>query len=289
MTAALFRGASARRINPLWSWLLLAPVLVFLLVLFIVPVFELLSLSVFDPSFTTKHYQTIFSEPLFLRVIYRTFWISFAVSVICVALAFPVAFLMARSQGLLTIVIGACILIPLWTSVLVRSYVWIVLLQRNGLINQWLMSFEIVERPLRLIYTDGAVMLAMVHVLLPFVILPLYASLRSIPDDLYKAASASGAGPFSVFRYILIPLSLPGVAAGFALVFIQSLGFFVTPALVGGPQSMMIATLIGKEIRDGTDWALACALAAVLLATTLVLMVLFSRVLRIERVTGDGR
>jgi mannopine transport system permease protein len=292
MTASLQRlrrGRSARRFSPLASWLLLSGVIVFLGLLFFLPVFEVLTQSLFDPRFTTANYTLLFQEPLYLRVLQRTVQISFAVAVLCVVLGYPVAFLMARSSGLVVAIVGACVLIPLWTSVLVRSYAWIVMLQRNGLINQWFTSLGLIDRPLRMIYTDGAVILAMVHVLLPFVILPLYGSLKGIPDDLYKAAGISGAGAWGTFRHVVVPLSLPGVSAGFALVFIQALGFFVTPALVGGPQSMMIATLIGKEIRDGTSWGVACALAALLLAATLAFMFVFNRALRIERIAGEQR
>lgn len=289
MARAAHDVASARQLSAKASWLLLLPVLVLLVGVFFAPVAELFSLSLFDPVLTTEHYSMVFSEPLFLRVMRRTMQISFVVALLAVVLGFPIAFVMSQAKGMLPVVIGVCVLVPLWTSVLVRSYAWVVILQSNGLLNQWMISLGLIERPMRLIYTDGAVVIAMVQVLLPFAILPLYASLKTIPDDLFKAASVSGAGPASIFRHVVLPLSLPGVGAGFALVFIQSLGFFVTPALVGGPQSLMIATLISQEIRSGTSWALACALAVVLLITTLMLMAAFNRLLRLDKITGEGR
>lgn len=289
MLRRLFRAETARTLSPGTSWLLLAPLLLFLAVLFVVPVAELLAQSLYDPIFTIVHYNTIFSEALYLRILRRTVQIALIVAVVCILLGFPVAFVMARSAPAMAATIAVLVLIPLWTSVLVRSYAWIVLLQRNGLINQWLLSLGMTERPLRMIYTEGAVVVAMIHVLLPFVILPLYASLRGIPDELYKAAAMSGARTWGSFRYVVLPLALPGISAGFALVFIQALGFFVTPALVGGPQSMMIATLIGQEIRDGTTWGLACALAALLLGVTLLFMAIFNRAIRVERMAGERR
>jgi len=285
----VFRSDTARVLSAGTSWLLLAPMLLFLVVLFFRPVAELLAQSVFDPGFTTTHYSTLFGQDLYLRILRRTLQISLIVAVSSIVLGFPVAFLMARASATAAAVIAVLVLIPLWTSVLVRSYAWIVLLQRNGLINQWLLSLGLIERPMRMLYTDGAVAVAMTHVLLPFVILPLYASLRGIPDELYKAAAMSGAGIWGSFRHVVLPLSLPGVSAGFALVFIQALGFFVTPALVGGAQSMMIATLIGQEIREATSWGLACALSALLLAVTLLLMAVFSRAIRLERLAGASR
>ena len=278
------RGRSARQIGPFWSWVMLGSIFVFLVFFFFIPVLGILSESIFEPNLTLANYETLVAHPVFLRVLVRTVEISLTVAGLCVVLGFPVAFLMARSSKTVATIVAACVLVPLWTSVLVRSYAWIIILQRNGLINEWLGSLGLIAGPVPMIYTNGAVILAMVQVLLPFVVLPLFGSLRGIPDDLYKAASVSGAGAWSTIRHVVVPLSLPGVSAGFALVFIQALGFYVTPALVGGPRNMMVSTLIGSEIRDGTSWGTACALAALLLFVTLILMFIFNRALRVERI-----
>jgi mannopine transport system permease protein len=172
--------------------------------------------------------------------------------------------------------------------VLVRSFAWTVLLQRNGLVNDILVGTGLVDEPLRLLYTEGAVWLAMAQILAPFQILPIYATLRGISRDLPRAAQSLGAGPLSVFWRVTLPLSLPGVAAGSVLVFILSLGFFVTPALVGGATSLMISTLIGQQVTQTFNWPFAAAIAAVLLVVTLLLVLVFNRFLRFDRVIGDG-
>jgi mannopine transport system permease protein len=180
--------------------------------------------------------------------------------------------------------VAACVLIPLWTSVLVRSYAWIVLLQRTGIVNNTLLSLGLIDQPLRLIYTEGAVIVAMTHVLLPYMILPIFSALRSIPPELDRAARNLGAGPWTSFITVTLPLSLPGVYAGAIMVFILSLGFYVTPALVGGPQNLTIATLIGQQTTDLLNWPFAGALAGLLLAVTLGLVAIFRRVLSFGRI-----
>jgi mannopine transport system permease protein len=194
---------------------------------------------------------------------------------------------MARSKGWQAAIIGACVLIPLWTSVLVRSYAWTVLLARNGLVNSALASTGVTSEPLRLLYTEGAVILAMIHVLLPFMVLPLYSALRTIPDDLSRAAFGLGASGFEVFRRVTLPLSMPGVSSGLVMVFILAIGFYVTPALVGGAQNMMVAQLIASEIGGSTSWAFGAALSTVLLLATLGMMAVFHRAFSLERLAGQ--
>jgi mannopine transport system permease protein len=191
----------------------------------------------------------------------------------------PVALVMSRAGGRKAMLISACVLVPLWTSVLVRSYAWIVILQRTGVINELLTTLGVTDQPLRLIYTDGTVMVAMTHVMLPYMILPIYSALRSIPPEFVRAARNLGAGSWRAFRAVTLPLSLPGIYAGAIMVFIVSLGFYVTPALVGGPRNMLISTLIGQQTTELLDWPFAGALAGVLLVVTLGLVALFRRFL----------
>jgi mannopine transport system permease protein len=173
----------------------------------------------------------------------------------------PVALVMSRAGGRKAMLISACVLVPLWTSVLVRSYAWIVILQRTGVINELLTTLGVTDQPLRLIYTDGTVMVAMTHVMLPYMILPIYSALRSIPPEFVRAARNLGAGSWRAFRAVTLPLSLPG------------------PALVGGPRNMLISTLIGQQTTELLDWPFAGALAGVLLVVTLGLVALFRRFL----------
>lgn len=263
--------------------LLVAPLLALLGAAFVYPVGRMLWGSLAAPDLTFVHYARLLHEPLHLRILWRTIEIGLAVTAAALALGYPVALAMARLQGAWTAIIAACVLVPLWTSVLVRSYAWITLLQRNGVVNTVLVETGIVGAPLRLIYTEGAVIAAMTHVLLPFMILPLYAALRSIPPELERAALNLGAGPLRAFWHVTLPLSRPGIAAGCLMVFILALGFYVTPALLGGPRTLLMATLIGQQTTELLDWPFAGALSAVLLLSTLAVVAAFRRTLQLGR------
>jgi ABC-type spermidine/putrescine transport system permease subunit I len=163
-----------------------------------------------------------------------------------------------------------------------------VLLGREGIVNQFLQSIGVIDQPLRLLNTRFAVYVAMVHILLPFMILPLYSVMRGIDRSVLQAAEGLGARPVAVFRQVLLPLSLPGVAAGCLLVFILSLGFYITPALVGGPRDLMISVLIAQQVNL-FNWAFASALAAVLLIGALLIFVIFNRILGVEKIFGGAR
>jgi mannopine transport system permease protein len=271
---------SARHYSAGASLLLCAPLILLLLFAFIYPVGQLILGSVTAPSgLSVEHYRRLIAEPLYLRVLWRTVESALSVTVLALLLGYPVAFAMARVKGRLALAIGGCVLVSLWTAVLVRSYAWIVLLQRNGVINNLLRDLGVTGEPLRLIHTEGAVIMAMTHVLLPFMILPIFAALKTIPDDLVRAARNLGATGSKSFLAVVLPLSLPGVFAGALMTFILALGFYITPALVGGPRTLMMATLIGQQTTETLDWAFAGALSAVLLVTTLAIVVVFRRAL----------
>jgi mannopine transport system permease protein len=276
-------GSAGHRYSMPLSLLLVSPLLILLGFAFVYPIGRLISQSFFIPDFSLTHYARLINEPIYFRILLRTIEIAAIVTFAPLLLGYPVAFAMARLQGGWRTCIAVCVLIPLWTSVLVRSYAWIVLLQRNGIINNALVSTGIVAQPLRLIYTEGAVILAMTHVLLPFMILPIYAALRTIPDELTRAARNLGAGAWTAFAKVTLPLSLPGAFAGVLMTFILALGFYVTPALVGGPRTMMMATLIGQQATEILDWPFAGALSTVLLAATLILVAGFRRVLSLSK------
>ncbi|RWG06086.1 ABC transporter permease [Mesorhizobium sp.] len=282
---SLFWGGptSSREYGQALSLLLVAPLLLLLCTAFLYPLAGLFWGSVFAPEATLKHYLRVLQEPLYLLILWRTFELAFIVTVLALLLGYPVALAMARVSGRAAMLIGACVLIPLWTSVLVRSYAWIVLLQRNGLVNTSLHEAGLIEAPLQLLYTQGAVVVAMTQVLLPFMVLPIYSVVRSIPDDLTRAARNLGAGGLQAFLRVTLPLSLPGVSAGVLITFILSLGFYITPALVGGPRTLMMSTLIGQQTTELLNWSFAGALSAVLLLTTLFLVVVFRRTLALNR------
>jgi mannopine transport system permease protein len=270
------------------SLALAAPFLVLALVTFILPLASLLHESLFLPAPTLNHYQRALTEPVYLRVMLRTLRIAAAVTVLTLILAWPLAWVMARSSGLKLAILVASVLLPLWTSVLVRTYAWMVLLQKNGVVNQLLIGSGVIDQPLTLLYTEGAVVLAMSHVLLPFMVLPIYSALRGIPEDYARAAQMLGASEWATFREVIFPLSLPGVTSGCLMVFLLALGFFVTPALVGGPRQMMIATLVSQQVREMLDWSFAGALVGVLLAFVLLLVLVFKRAVRLDRFVGSA-
>ncbi|WP_137388112.1 ABC transporter permease [Rhodoligotrophos defluvii] len=287
--ASTARSLSLRGSLPVsTSLLLLLPLAVLLGWAFFLPIAKLLFQSISVPTWTAEHYLRLLDEPLYVRIILRTIWIAVVATAITLLLGYPIALLMTRARGLLAIIVAVCVFVPLWTSVLVRSYAWIVLLQRRGIINDWLLRIGLVDSPLTLLYTEGAVLVAMSHVLLPFMILPIFSTLRNISPDLTKAALNLGASRSRTFLSVTLPLSLPGVFAGCLLVFVLALGTFITPALVGGPRTLMIATLISQQATEFLNWPFAGAVSFVLLVLSVGITVVFRRLLGIERmVTYD--
>ncbi len=283
---ALFLGG--RRYSPAASLLLTAPFLLVVLLAFILPLLTLLHESAFVPRATLANYERVFDQPAYLRVMLRTLRIAGLVTVVTLILGYPLAWAMSRRRGLGLAVLLGCVLLPLWTSVLVRTYAWLVLLQRGGVVNQALQWLGLTDAPVKFLYTEGAVVLAMAHVLLPFMVLPLYSAIKGIPDDLGRAAQMLGASGFAVFREITLPLSLPGAASGCLMVFLLSLGFFVTPALIGGPQQMMLATLVQQQVTELLNWPFAGAIVGVLLVFVMALVLVFNRVVRLDRFVGQA-
>ncbi|WP_378942532.1 ABC transporter permease [Mesorhizobium sp. ANAO-SY3R2] len=270
------------------TMVLLAPFFAIILFAFIYPIGNLLSISFLEPSPTLDNYARVVTNPIYALVLARTAWISLLVTVLAVVLGFPVAYFMTRVNGAVAALVAACVLLPFWSSVLVRTAAWAVLLQREGVINTILLWLGVTSEPLRLLYTQGAVVIAMTHVLLPFMILPIYGALRNIPDDYMRAASVLGAGRFRAFAEVMLPLSLPGVWSGSILVFLTALGFFVTPALLGSPQEMMIATLVSQQVREVLDWPFAAALVGVLTLFVTLIAMIFSKAIRFERLMGSS-
>jgi putative spermidine/putrescine transport system permease protein len=264
------------------------PLLGYLAVFYGYPVLAMLFKSVSEPGWTVENFVRIFANAIYLRVLWLTLRVAFIVTLCTLILGFPVAYVLARIDRAKANLLMILVLLPFWTSILVRTYAWMVLLGREGLVNQFLRWTGAVDEPLRLLNTTFAVYLAMVHILLPFMILPLYSVIRGVDNNLLRAAAGLGATPFAVLRQVLLPLSLPGVWAGSLLVFILALGFFITPALVGGPRDMMIAVLIQQQV-ELFNWPFASALAALLLAAALVVFAAFARGFRIEEAFARAR
>jgi ABC-type spermidine/putrescine transport system permease subunit I len=275
-------------IRRMGSFTLVLPLLIYLVALYALPVAGMMLRSVAEPHWTWANFGEILSDPLYAMVLWITIRISLLVTVAALLLGYPVAYLLARLPPAHTNLLLILVLLPFWNSILVRSYAWMVLLGRNGIINQILLWLGVIDVPLRLLNTTFAVYVAMIHVLLPFMILPLYAALRGIDPNLLRAGSSLGARPAAVFRQVVLPLSLPGVSAGCLLVFILALGFYITPALVGSPRDLMMAILIQQQI-DLFNWPLGSALSVVLLAAALGTFAVFTKMLRVEQTFGRAR
>jgi putative spermidine/putrescine transport system permease protein len=222
----------------------------------------------------------------FSKILTRTFEISAIVTLSCLLLGYPLAYwlstLPARKANMLMILV----LVPFWTSVLVRSAAWIVLLQTNGLVNSSLIGLGVMDEPLPLLFNRLGVIIAMVHILLPFMILPLYSVMKSVPSTYLRAAVSLGSSPLAAFFRVYVPQTYPGVGAGGLLVFILSIGYYVTPALLGGADDQMLSYYIAQYTNVNVNWGMACALGAVLLAATLVLYALYRRVVKSELSLG---
>ena len=222
-------------------------------------------------------------ESVFRAILARTLWISAVVTLACLLLGYPVAFVIARAPPRRAGVLLFLVLLPFWTSLLVRTVAWVVLLQREGVLNNLLLSLHLVHAPLAMIFNRFAVYVAMVHVLLPFMVLPLYAVMKGIPATYARAAASLGATPFTAFRRVYLPQTLPGIAAGCLMVFIQALGYYITPALVGGAEDQMISYFIAFYASRTVNWGMAAALSIMLLAATLALYAVYNRLVGLDR------
>jgi len=278
---ALSRGRRAEQ--ALFAGLTVPATLVLLVVVFL-PVFWLSALSFLDragePSL--ENYRRLGGD-IYVDAFLVTLEISAAVTAICVALGYPLAYWLARQRQRVANLLLICVLLPFWTAVLVRTYAWLVLLQRRGLVNSTLISLGIIDQPLQLAFNLQASIIGMVHVMLPFLVLPLYASMKAIDGDLVRAAIGLGSSPTGAFWRVFVPMSLPGLFAGIVLVFVLSLGFYVTPALLGGGRVQMIAQRIESTITIFSNWGAASALGVVLLAMALGLVVLLNRAFGLDR------
>lgn len=255
--------------------MLASPALIVLGVLFVWPLLRLLSMSV--EGGTLAHFEKAALDELYISVLWDSIEIGALVTVICLVLAYPVAAWLAQA-GRVGLALGMFfLLLPFWTSILVRTYAWMVLLGRSGVVNRLLRDWGLIETPLPLLHNLTGVLIGMVHVLLPYMVLPIYAALIRIDPDLRRAAEGLGAPAWRAFLRVTLPLSLTGVFAGCALVFVISLGFFITPALLGGGRVIMISMLIEQQVREFLNWPFAAALATVLLTVTLAIYAVLAR------------
>lgn len=277
------------RLNPrsVTGMLLLLPSLAMLLALFIVPLVIVLSRSFTEPHLGLQNFIALWASRGFRNILVNTFEIAAWTTGVCLALGYPFAYQLSRlpkrwAQTLL----GLC-LIPFFTAILARLYSWTLILGDAGVINTYLMHWGLIHEPISLLFNRLGVIIGMVHVMLPYMIIVLYSAMAGIDRSLMDAASSLGAGPIAIFRRVFLPLSMPGTYAGTLLVFIISLGFFITPAVLGGGRDVTIATFVRQEIGV-LDWAAATAMSTVLLVVTVGLFFVLDRIFGTERLLVGG-
>ena len=276
IAVAATRQPSVRRSwQPSVPLLLAAPLLLFMSAFYAMPVLSMLMRSVNDPVWTLSHYAALSGDTVFLKVFSNTLYTALIVTLGTLIPGYSVALALVRVPRWAPLIL-ILILLPFWTSVLVRSYAWMVLMGRHGLINEALLAMDMIDAPLRILNTPLATRIAMIHILLPYMVLPIANALRQIDPSLERASSGLGATPGATFRQVTLPLSMPGVAAGMLLVFVLALGFYITPAMLGGPREITLSMLIVQQVGQ-LNWGYAATLSAVLLATTLAIIAAFCR------------
>lgn len=258
--------------------LLVLPALILMVGVFVYPVGRLLLRSVSEPMWGLQNFRELLAEPVYFNALVNTVVISGSVTLLCLLTGYPLAFTIARASGRVQRLLIFAVLIPFWSSILVRTFAWLVLLQSRGLINRTLIDFGVIDTPITMVHNRIGVLVGMVHILLPFMVLPLYSVMVRIDAAYTHAAASLGAPPVKNFLRVYLPLSSPGVINGTVLVFVMGLGYFITPALLGGAGDTMIAQLIEVEVADLGRWGVAGALAVVLMFGVTVTFAFLARI-----------
>ncbi|WP_165349970.1 ABC transporter permease subunit [Mesorhizobium sp. M3A.F.Ca.ET.080.04.2.1] len=258
--------------------------------LFVVPLAGLLVISLGMPDWTLTHYLRIGDSPVYAAVLRTTLEISLAVTTLAFVLGYPIAYALTTGGPTLRTFLLIAVVLPYFTSVLARTFAWIVLLGRGGIVNEILLQLGLISQPITMLYNRFGVIIGMTHIIMPLMILPMATVMSGIDQKLLRAARANGASPLAAFLTVFLPLSLPGVIAGVLLVFIYCLGFYITPALLGGLADLTITMAISTQVVDQLNWNFGSALSVVLLVTVLVILWIGSRLFPIQQLLGfsDG-
>ena len=281
-------GATISRLSEkpnLWPWLLLAPLAIYLAIFFLVPLIDVAIMSFTEPRLSIANYQKVLTGALYQKVFLNTFMTAALVTLACLCVGYPLAYLMNASKPRTAMLILLLVTMSFWTSFLVRTYAWMVLLGNNGPIIAFLRAVGF-ETPPQLLFTRFSSTLAMVHILAPYMIMNIYSVMRKIDPVLIRSAESLGARGFSLFRHVYLPLTAPGIANGCVLVFVICLGFYVTPVLLGSPREQMIAGLIGHQIEEFLAFGMGSAMAIVLLAITLAILAIYHRRFGLDKLWG---
>ena len=267
-----------------------SPALLLVMVILVIPVGWLFYVSFIgaDGQFSLENYQRMIDRKSYARIFITTFQISLLTTALCVLIGYPLAYFMSQLPTRIANLCLITVLLPFWTSLLVRTYAWLVLLQKKGLVNDWAIGLGLWDEPIKIVHNMTGTLIGMVHIMLPFLILPVYSAMRAIDTDLLKAASNLGASPRRAFWSVFFPLSTPGLFAGALMVFVLCLGFFVTPAVLGGGKVIMVSMKIVSNIELFVNWGAASALGVVLLVLTGGVLWIASRFLNLEKMTGGG-
>ncbi|HWK97072.1 MAG TPA: ABC transporter permease [Pseudolabrys sp.] len=269
----------------LWPWLLLTPLALYLAIFFVVPLVDVVVMSFTEPKLTLANYTHVLTGALYQRVFINTFATALLVTVVCLFVGYPLAYLMTRVSPRNAMLILTLVTMSFWTSFLVRTYAWMVLLGDSGPIIAFIKAIGI-QNPPHLLFTRFASTLAMVHILAPYMIMNIYSVMRKIDPVLIRSAQSLGAKSGSLFRHVYLPLTAPGIANGSVLVFVICLGFYVTPVLLGSPREQMIAGLIGHQIDEFLAFGLGSAMAVILLIITLTILTIYHRRFGLDKLWG---
>lgn len=275
-----------------WTLLSLAtPAALTIVAIILIPVGWLFYLSFIgsDGQPSLEHYRKMIEYKSYARVFVTTFQVSILTTLVCILIGYPLAYFLALLPQRLAGVFMLAVLLPFWTSLLVRTYAWLVLLQKKGMLNDFAIYIGLWETPVKLVHNMTGTLIGMAHIMLPFLVLPLYGSMRKIESDMMYAASNLGASPIQAFWKVYFPLSLSGMVAGSLIVFVLCLGFYVTPAVLGGGRVVMVATQITAILENQFDWGAASALGVVLLFATLIVLYAAARLFKFDAVLfGKG-
>ncbi|MEM1150937.1 MAG: ABC transporter permease [Pseudomonadota bacterium] len=274
-----------QRAREQWSLLsLVSPALLVVALIILIPLGWLFYLSLIgnDGQWTLEHYRKMIEYKSYARVFVTTFQVSILTTLICLLIGYPLAYFLALLPGRWAGIFMLAVLLPFWTSLLVRTYAWLVLLQKKGLLNEFAMQIGLWEMPVKLVHNMTGTLIGMAHIMLPFLVLPLYNAMKKIDRDLMHAAANLGASPVRAFWQVYFPLSLPGMVAGSLIVFVLCLGFYVTPAVLGGGRVIMVANQITAILENQFNWGSASALGVVLLFATVLVLYLAARLFRFD-------
>jgi putative spermidine/putrescine transport system permease protein len=269
-------------------WGLILPAFLLMTVFYLAPILQVLMISFTEPAVGLGNYERLLTNMGVQRVIETTLRICIITTAVALALGYALSYVIALASARAQRWWLLAVLVPLWISVLVRAFAWVTLLRRQGLVNNGLMGLGIIDEPLRLVWNEFGIVVGMVHYMVPYAVLPMLASMREIDPRLLAAARGLGASRFTAFRRVFLPLSAPGLVAAGVLVFNFSLGFYITPAILGGGKTLMAAEWIKLQILDLIRWGLGAMLATVLVVAILVTLAVFSRVVNLKRLFGGG-